>query len=507
MAAATIAVNEVTRDREVVSVRAPRNVAAPGFAHTIRWQSVAGATAAEVERASVLLSPALASETHQDVSFSNDGGWVVTVPPKKRVKTLTLRGMKPAGRDELTNSDAVRGAGMSLAVSFPPVAGGGWDSPRFAVPSVDAQNMVPRTLTGATFSNRVLTLGDSVPAARVRVSLVTGDEPREFVTQAADLSQIHLGTETAAHNIKLVGPDGATLWQLPEYDPDAPSTEVDIRASLELALDARVKSGEPIEATFTVTADPPAEATVAFTRVVGALLRVNEGVVRTELNGDPLRLVLGGGELANETPSSAIGDLTITYAGIRILESASDEPLATDAEVSGVIAGANGVLKIFAPQALEGITPARIGIIGRAPEECELSLEFVSVNGGIAASPVGPPAVLALTADNAIRTRWVDMPAGVTLSGPLGLRVRANRGRFFWVTRDQPLARLAIHDPDPGGRPLFLGTSRLKDIVETNSHEPAFRFPAAVFRNVAPTLRSDLFLTVDISDLTLRYAR
>ena len=139
-----------------------------------------------------------------------------------------------------------------------------------------------------------------------------------------------------------------------------------------------------------MTADPPAEAAVAFTRIVGALLRVNEGVVRTELNGDPLRLLLGGGALANETPSSAIGDLTITYAGIRILESASDEPLATDAAVSGVIAGADGVLKIFAPQALEGITPARIGIIGRAPEECELSLEFVSVNGGIAASPVGP---------------------------------------------------------------------------------------------------------------------
>jgi hypothetical protein len=114
---------------------------------------------------------------------------------------------------------------------------------------------------------------------------------------------------------------------------------------------------------------------------------------------------------------------------------------------------------------------------------------------------------LTLTPDNEIHTRWVEVPAGVTLSGPLGLRVRANRGRFFWVTREQPLARLAIHDPNPGARPLFIGTTRLKEIVETSSHEPAFRFPVAAFRDVEPALRSELFLTVDISDLTLRYAR
>jgi hypothetical protein len=491
------------RERDVARVTV-RNVAAPGFAHTIRWTSVAGATSAEVQEASVLLSPAMVTENQQDISFSNDGGFVVTVPSGKRVKALTLSGLKRSGGTEITSSSEL--AGMRLAVSFPPVQGSGFDSPRFSVPAVSAQNMVPRTLTGATFSNRVLSLGDSVPAAKVRVSLVNGSEPREFVAQGAEVSKIHLQTETAARNIKVVGPDGTTLWQLPEYDPEAPSNEVDIRAALELALNAKVQSKQPIEATFTVTADAPAEAIVTFKRIDGALLRVKEGVVRTELNGDPVQFDLGGA-LADERPSSVTGDLTITYAGIRILESVSDQPPDDSAAVSGVIATADGVLKTFAPEALNGITPARIGIVGRAPEECELSLEFVTVNGGIASSPVGPPAVLTLTPDNEIRTRWVDVPAGVTLSGPLGLRVRANRGRFFWVTREQPLARVAIHDPDPGGRPLFIGAASLKDIVETNSHEPAFRFPVAAFRSVAPSLRSDLFVTVDVSDLTLRYAR
>ncbi|HEX6044801.1 MAG TPA: hypothetical protein VFZ22_09965 [Pyrinomonadaceae bacterium] len=502
--AAVIRVEE-SRRGEVKRVREPRSVAAPGFAHTISWPSVAGATVAEVQEASVFLSPAVATETQQDVSFSNSNGFVVNIPAKKRVKSLTLTGLKLTGGQEITGDGNL--SEMRLAVSFPPAQGGGWDSPRFSVPAVASEKMVPATLTGATFSNRVLRFNDSVPAAKVRVSLVTGSEPRNFDVQSAEVSKIHLVTETSAHNIKLVGPDGASLWQVPEYDPDAPSTEVDIRTALEFALDAKAKAGEPVEATFTVSADAPAEAIVSFGRVTGALLRVHEGVLRADLKGDPVRLDLGTIPLANETPRSVTGDLTITYAGIRILETVSDEPLAPDAAVTGVIAGANGMLKVFAPQALDGITPARIGIIGRAPEECELSLEFVSVNGGIAVSPVGPPAVITLTPDNEILTRWVDVPAGVALNGPLGLRVRANRGRFFWVTREQPLARIAIADPDPGGRPLFLGTSRLKDIVETNSHEPGFSFTAADFRNVAPLLRSDLFLTVDISDLTLRYPR
>src|SRR5688572_8805359 len=143
------------REREAVVVLTPRNVAAPGFAHTVRWASVAGATSAEVQEASVFLAPRMVSETQQDVPFSNDGGWIVTIPKGKRVKALTLRGLKRSGGNEITGSDGL--ADLRLAVSFPPVQGSGWDSPRFSVPPVGRQKMVPRTLTGASFSNRVLT--------------------------------------------------------------------------------------------------------------------------------------------------------------------------------------------------------------------------------------------------------------------------------------------------------------------------------------------------------------
>jgi hypothetical protein len=80
-------------------------------------------------------------------------------------------------------------------------------------------------------------------------------------------------------------------------------------------------------------------------------------------------------------------------------------------------------------------------------------------------------------------------------------------GRFFWAGAERPLVRVAIHDPDPAGRPLLLGTTTLQAVQAQEQHLPGFVLPAAAFRKTAPLLRSDLFLTVDLSDLTLRYAR
>lgn len=501
-----MAIKTVSAEKQTARpVATATNIAAPGFVKTVEWASVPGVTAAEVAEASVSLSPAVVRETSQDVSVQNDGGWVVTIPAGKRVKSLSLIGLKLPGGAEIVNSGDL--AGNRLAVSFPPAQGSGWESPRFSVPHVGAQGMVPASLTGASFSNRVLSLGEAVAARKVRVTMVSGGTPQEFAAQAAEISRIHLITETPARNLKVAGPDNTTLWQLPEFDPNAPNVDVDLRAPLELALNAALQSGQPIKASFTISADAPAEAFVRFSTARGALLRVSEGILRIDLTGDDATLALGD-PLASETPQSAIGDLTVKYAGIRILENVSDEPPAAGAIISGRIVGNESGLRIFPPKAFDGISPARVGIVGRAPEACELSLEFVSVTGDLAGPPLGPPAALKLDAGNDIRTHWAEAPQGVVLSGLVGLRVRANRGRFFWVYGEQhPLVRIAILDPDPGGRPLHLGTSILKEIRRTESHETAFSFPAAVFKGAVPALRSNLFLTVAISDLTLRYAR
>ena len=110
-------------------------------------------------------------------------------------------------------------------------------------------------------------------------------------------------------------------------------------------MNARIKSKQPLQVPFTVAADVPARAFVVYANPTGALLRVHEGVLRTELTGDATALALGD-PLDGAAPQSAIGDLTLKYAGIRILEQVSDAPPAPGAMVSGRIVGDADALKI-----------------------------------------------------------------------------------------------------------------------------------------------------------------
>lgn len=490
---------------------APRptvDIAPPGYALAVSWAPVPGATKAEVTSAPLTLYPAVVEETHVDATLRADGGgWSIDVPARRRVSRISLRGFKQPGGSTL--SDALP-AGMRLSVAFPPVSGGGFDSPRFSVPQVGRDHAVPPTLTGASFSGGVISLSKATAASRVRVALVDGANPSEFNDQPTELTRVNLTTHAVAANATVTGPDGAVLWQMPEFDPDLPAAQVDLRHAFEAALNARLAAGEPLETACIVAADAPARMSVVFGGVSGALVRVDDGIVRSVVEGDPAALAVEA--FAAETPSSAIGDLTIRYDGIRILETVSD-PL-PGGPLSGVIVGQTAALRGLPPRALESYAPARIGLFGRAPEDCELSVEFVAGAAGgatdVSATPaLTAPAVIAITAASGMRTHWAELPAGAAVSQASGIRVRANRGRFFWAfnANSEPLVRLAVLDPDPGGRPLWLGDSTLVAVDALEAHRPAFAFPTGVFAQGPPAFSSDLFLTVDVSDLTLRYGR
>ena len=175
-------------DREIGDfVKVAEDIGGDGSVQTIDWAPVAGATAAEVQAASVTLSPSVVTETTEDVPVTDNGGWIVTVPTGKRVNALTLRGLKISGGPEITNRSGL--GSNRLAVSFPPVKGTGWESPRFSVDPIPGTPLTPATLTGASFSSRVLTLSESVPAKKVRVSVVQGNSPQEFTLQTAEVSR------------------------------------------------------------------------------------------------------------------------------------------------------------------------------------------------------------------------------------------------------------------------------------------------------------------------------
>ena len=373
--------------------------------------------------------------------------------------------------------------------------------------SAQAITFVP-LLSGAGFSNRVLKVNPAVSSKNVLLSLVDGDNPTQFTTHGTQLSSIDLTTVTPANNAKLAGPGGTTVWQSAAFDPDGPDATVDLRAALEAALNQQLAKQQPPQAKFTLSADTPAQVYLSVAGPSGALLRSEKGVISTSVEGDPASLQLSG-PLANEVPASVTADLTVKYEGIRILENASDDLPSSATPITGAIIGAEGAVRTLPPQALEGQKPARVGVYGRAPEDCELSIEFVRMVGSEAADTLAAPAVLQLKKSNTVAGYWADVPKGTQISGPAAVRVRANKGRFFWVdhTVGQGIVRIAILDPDPAGRPLLLNGIHLLDISSSSVNQKAFSFPATAFRGAAPIFTSNLFLIVQCADLTLRYAR
>lgn len=471
-------------------ILSPVDIGAPGNVREIVWSPVAGATRVEVTQALLTISPSTAEEAFPDVPTLAAGNHRdVVVPEGRSVKNIGL--------------DAVPAAGQRLTLSLPS-ARGGYDAPIFASQAVPNGSMAPDSPEGASLSNGLFSLPRPVTAAKFRLSMVTGDDVTEFSPVAFTLTKVNLGTSTPPRNVKVLGPDGAAIWESPQMPIGTPPAEIDLKVPLEFAFKAAL--ADP-RASITITADAPSRAYVDYSAIHGNLLRVEEGILRTNLDGQPRLLPLSSG-LDAQQPAEAIGDLTVTYEGFRILETVSDEVPAVIGFAEGPIVGTNPVLRLFPPEALVNISPARIGVLGRAPEDCELALEFVPVTGNTPGPPIGPPAVLSLKASASIDLHWVDAPGGLTLGTSLGLQARANKGRFFWAANaGTPVLRLAISDPNPGGRPLYIGSTVIQTTNEPRSHTPGFAFPGALFRNGFPQLSSDLFLTVEISDLTLRYAR
>jgi hypothetical protein len=227
------------------------------------------------------------------------------------------------------------------------------------------------------------------------------------------------------------------------------------------------------------------------------------------LEGDPVALPLGD-RLADEQPTAVSADLTVTYSGIRLHETLSDASPVSGA-AGGFVVNEQPVVRAFPSQALSTVSPARVGLIGRVPvEDCELAVQFVTMTGDVPGEGIGAPYAITITAGHVLRTHWIDLPPGLDLSrGTIGISARANRGRFLWASDGtRPLIKLAVYDPDPGGRALRLnGTSIHTVKTGDEEHTTARTFPPALFRSLPPTFDSPLFLTVDVSDLALRYAR
>lgn len=484
-------------------------VTPPGHAIRVTWVPVVGATRAEISSAMVKIGAASVQQALGDLTLTKNGNaYEVSVPDEKRLASLTLFGCK-LGDLEITSQSTLPTDPEQHRLVVTTRDGGTVSAPLYAIPAVPARRMLPASLIGAAFDNKLLSLPD-LKAARVRLSLVVKSFPEEFQEQAFTLDRVSGIATIFPTNLELVDPAGTVIWSFPdEYPEQNPPTEVDLRVNLEPALNTALKNAQPLDVTFRLRGTAPSKAGFTFAGAKGALVREFPGVLTTTLEGDPVRLGLDG-LLANETPSSVTTDLTVTYNGIRILEELSDAVPITG-PVRGCIVGDQQIARVFPPQAFANRSVARVGIIGRAPVTCALSVQMVHVIGDQPGGPLGPPGILTPPVSAAVQTHWVELPANIDLSqGNVGVAVRANQGRFFWASanNDTPLVKIAIHDPQPGDRELTLnGTSLLHVTQAGETHLPAATLPGALFTHQAPLFASSLFLTVDLSDLTLRYAR
>jgi hypothetical protein len=494
-----------------------------GYPLVVTWNIAQGATslALDDDAGSVSIGPSAVLEPIGALTMTRAGNTLTYGnPQRKRIRSLTLHGLKASGADnpiyKSRNDFATPtkdGKILRLMVSVRASGSDAW-MPLFAIPEVGKRGAIPAMFTGASFSNEVLTFPYAL-TGQFSLTLYEKDKPEEFSEVKCDCETVSATVEIVPVDLELTGPAGDAVWGFPgEYLSSAQAAQPSLRVPIELALKAdlpaALAANRALRAEFTLKGKATHEAVfLDFKQPRGAILRERAGLIHCDLQGDPVALPIDA-PLDPQAPASVGGGLSVRYLGMRLVPELSDMPPGAGEMVEGTVVRDAAAVRAFPPAGLVGLPVAKIGFIGRAPEECEIEAQLVRVKNGGAAEPIGPPGRLVVAASGAIATAWVDMPEADLTDEALAVTLRALRGRFFWVRdaeSDALRVRVVVRDPDPGGRPLLLGGATLLEVGAASIDVVAQSFPPARFRSTIPTLSSDLFLGVDISDLTMRYVR
>jgi hypothetical protein len=129
------------------------------------------------------------------------------------------------------------------------------------------------------------------------------------------------------------------------------------------------------------------------------------------------------------------------------------------------------------------------------------------VDAGASSAPLAAPGVCAVPPSDELGVWWVDVAQDAPSAAPPAISVRATSGRFFWVTDGAPLARVAVHDPDPGNRPVLHGGAVLARLAGDLFDARGASLATTAFTAPGAAFDSTLFVTIELGDLTLRYAR
>lgn len=481
----------------------------------VDWGMLDGVDGVETDTAVLRIGPPGGSATAinlGELAHHVDHGTIfVEIPPGHQVRKLHL-----ADLVDVTDGDVIDGAsdlsgGWRLAVT-PMTPDGRFLAPAVTVPAVGASGQRDAMFVGGSLVNGVLTLPD-LEARTIRIALVNGDAP-EF----PEFRSLAVGTITgwaapAPRDLTVHGPDGATLWSFPGTLPGAAYHAADLTIGVQGALDALLAAHEPLTGAVTITAARPGKVGLGIPTVRGALLRSIPGTTKATLAGGPVAVVIDPPDLPPETPSAVVADVHVHYEGIRLAE--ISDLLPDDRAAGGVVVGDAAVVRPLPPAALRGEQLARVGLVGRAPAASAMSIQIVDASPGAEHAPLAAPAVVAVdasTASDQFGVVWARFEPPILVDRPIGISATVTEGAFWWVADPEPLVRLAIVDPEPGGRPVLLAGQTLLTLDTPTLAVDRAELPGAGFTGVsgdtAPLeFASALYCTVELTDLTLRYAR
>ena len=279
------------------------DIGGAGYARTFSWTAVSGATAVEIQAASVRAGAASVENLEPFSVTSGTQKIDVTVGSGKAVRTLKLEGLEgvnpldaAAGFKALHNSNDVSGLNLKVLISVTDPNGA--FTPFFAIPAVSARGVFPQSYTGASFSNDTVTFNTPLAAKTIRIQLVQQSFPDETAAQQIKVSTVSGTYLTLPTDMKISLDDGSTLFEFPGDLPlQAPDVTVPLVQPLTSQFQQKLDAQAEITATLTIqskasAAGQSAMAQVAVTDPQGYLIRTESGVHTTTLAGDEQPLAI-----------------------------------------------------------------------------------------------------------------------------------------------------------------------------------------------------------------------
>jgi hypothetical protein len=505
---------EVLPRARAVSILAERDSGPQPISIPFEWEPLDGTDGLEVGPTTLTIGPPGPSSTislGELVHRVDDGRIFVEVPDGHRIVELHLDGLRDTVDDDALEGQSDLGS-WRLAVT-PIDPSGRFFAPAVTVPAVDGSGERATMFGGGSFVNGTLTLPE-LAATTIRIALVKGDAPDFAQSRPLAVDTVTGWAGPHPRDLTVRGPDGAVLWSFPgTLLGGTPPVPADLTVGLQGALDARHQAGEQLAGEITITAAAPSKVGLGVPTVRGSLLRSIPGTTKVRLAGNPTEVPVEGPQLPSELPTTVVADVHVAYDGVRLAD--ISDLLPEGRAGSGVVVGGDPVVRALAPAALRGEEIARVGLVGRAPVPCEMTIHVVDASPGVEHQPLADPVVTSVDAAAATEefgVVWAEFDPPVPVDRPVAISATVTSGRFWWVADPEPLVRLAIVDPDPGGRPILLAGQTLLTLEAPTLSVSRAVLPGAGFAGGTTAgqpleLASALFCSIELTDLTLRYAR